>query len=869
MPTACSMCYNHCSVQVLVRDGVATAIEGLPGAPPNYGRMCAKGKSALSGLYSPTRITSPLKRTNPEKGLGVDPQWVEITWEEAMQAIAERLMELRKRNPRGLSGSSFDTSAHGIMGAFVTAFGGDSGTTVPQSSGLFCGNGVHPVAYMMNGSQDHHPDVENCQYMLVLGGGFGTGTGTHAMHLAHQLAEARLERGLKMVVVDPCRTNSGARADQWIPIVPGTDSALCLSMVNVLINELGIYDNQFLRSYTNAAYLIRPDGHYARDPESGKPMVLSLSREVPAPYDEVDAEDMALEGESSAGGEQVRTAFSLLREHLRRYTPEYASEVTTVPAGTIRQIAREFGTAARVGATTIVDGVTLPLRPACAVWYRGIGQHQHGLHQGWAAAMLNITVGAVDVPGGYCHLAATGPWDIPKPGPDGLLNVTNPFLSVMKKSLPVQEVEFDPDDPDLTGMFPAAPYSRTMGGLTLNHPDKFKIEYKVEFWIHARANPMKSAGDPAETAELLKKVGFQLSFAQHHEETSEFADIILPDTHYLERQAPLAGNAYGSFITAPTPGDKQWIFNSQQKVVEPQGEARSWMEALWELAHRAGFADDLYSATNASLQLGPEHRLERDKRYTYADFCDRWMRSWCGDEHGIEYFREHGWAPAPPKREVRHRYPRVFHNGRIPLYLEHWLTGGEAVQAKVKETGIDWGDLSDFEPMVNYRPCWASQEGGDDFPLYLVSPKTGFLTLNTSTIKNPHLQELAWSTGEIFNVGIHPSVAERHGIEHGDTVEIESANGRKATVQARVTQDVHPRVAVAPGNVSKVLSPDEKREIGRGVHLNSFLPYRKERIDVVSAALDACVKIRIRKVEEERTGRPLDSLKKALSLSMR
>ncbi len=848
VPTVCSMCYNHCSIQVLVRDGVATAIEGLPGAPPNHGKMCAKGKSALSGLYSPSRVTRPLKRTNPDKGIGVDPKWEEISWEEALEIITNQLKTLHQRNPRGLSGSSFDTANSEILSPFITAFGGDSGTTIPQSSGLFCGNGVHPVAYMMNGSQDHHPDVESCQYMLVLGGGFGTGTGTHAMHLAQQLAEARVKRGLKMVVLDPCRTSSGARADEWIPTLPGTDSAFCLAVVNVLINELGIYDQEFLAKYTNATYLIRPNGHYARDPEADKPLVLSRSKEMPVPYDHTDPNDMVLEGETEVNGERVNTAFSLLKTHLQSYTPEYASQITTVPASTIRRIAREFGTAARIGATTVVDGVELPLRPACAVWYRGIGQHQHGLHQGWAAAMLNITVGAVDVPGGYCHLAATGPWGIPKAGPDGLLNVTNPFLGVMKKSLPVKKVEFDPDDPDLTGMFPVAPYSRTMGGLTLNHPDKYKIEYKVEFWIHARVNPMKSAGDPVHTAEILKRIPFQLSFVQQHEETSEFADIILPDTHYLERLAPFAHNPYRSFITAPSPGDKEWVFATQQPVIQPIGEARSWPQVLWELAHRADFADDFYSALNALVELGPDHRLVPGQHYSYQEFCDRWMRAWTGDEHGLEYYKNHGWATSPLKREVKHRYPRIFHTGRIPLYLEHWLTGGEAVRAVVDETGIEWGDLSDYEPLVNYRPCWASQEGGDEFPLYLVSPKVGFLTLNTSTIKNPHLQELAWSMGEIFNVGIHPSVAERYGIGDGDTVEIESANGKMVTAKVRITRDVHPRVVSAPGNVSKVLSPDEKQEIGHGVHLNAMLPYRKERIDMVSAALDSCVKIRIQKV---------------------
>ena len=853
IPSVCSMCYNSCTIQVLVRDGVATAIEGLPGAPHNYGKMCAKGKAALSGLYSGARVTRPLRRTNPEKGLNVDPMWEEISWEEAMNIITDRVKDIRENNPGGLSIQTFDlSSASTVSSAFETACGGGrrAATTVPSGVNLFCGRGVHPVALMVNGSSDKQPDFKYTKYLIVFGGGFGTGTGTHAMAFARELADARVERGLKTVVVDPCKTSSGGRADEWIPIVPGTDSAMALSMAHVLVNELGLYDQAFLRSYTNSTYLIRPDGHYARDPQSKKPLVLSLSREVPLPYDEVEPDDMALEGESSAGGEQVRTAFSLLREHLGKYTPEFAERVTTVPAHAIRRIAREFGTAARIGATVEVEKATLPLRPACVVWYRGLGQHQHGLHNGWSAAMLNTLVGAVDVPGGYCGTEHSGPWGIPVEGQDGLIMPGNPHSASWRPSLPVKEAKFDPEDPSMTGMFPVTIMTSIMGGLTLRTPEKFKARPNLEFWIHCRGNPMKSAGSPEETAEILKKIPFQLSLVQHHEETSEFADIILPDTHYLERTLPFALDSYRSFMHSPSPYDQEWAFALQQPVVEPIGEARNWVEVLWELAHRAGLQDDFYAALNASLRLSSENQLKGERTYTFEEFCDLWMREWCGNDQGLEYFKEHGWGTAPLKREVMHRYPRAFHTGRIPLYLEHWLTAGESVRRVVVENQIEWGDISDYEPLVNYKPCQASLEGGEEFPLYLQSPKTGFLTLNTSTIKNPHLQEISHAMGEVFNLGIHPWAAERYGVKSGDVVELQSANGMKVTIEARVTRDVHPYVVSAPGNVSKVLSPNEKELAGEGVHLNGFLSYDLKRIDMVSGALDSCVKVRLNRVKE-------------------
>ncbi len=850
VPTVCTMCYNVCSIQVLVRDGVATAIEGLPEAPPNYGRMCAKGKAALVGLYSPRRVTKPLRRTNPEKGIDVDPRWEEITWEEALDTVAQRIKTTLGRN-RGVSIMSFDNApAHTFIAAFLTACGGGGyASAVPNGVNLFCGRAVHPVAYMVNGSADKQPDFAHCKFLLVFGGGFGTGTGTHAMAFARELADARVKQGLKMIVVDPCKTSSGGRSDEWIPIIPGTDTALCLAMANVLVNELGLYDKDFLCSYTNAPYLIQPNGHYARDEVTGKPLVLSISKEGPVPYDDAEPDDIALETEWVIGGQKVRTAFSLLKDNLKQYTPEYASQVTTIPSETILRIASEFGAAASIGATTSIDGVELPLRPACAVWYRGLGQHQHGLRNGWAAAMLNILVGSVDVPGAYCGTETTGPWGLPYDGEDGLLVASNPWS--MRSSIPVRPAKFDPKDPSLSGMFPVTIGTSVMGGLTFRDPERFNADPNIDVWICSRSNPMKSAGDPRDTAEILKKIPFQVSFVQHHEETSQFADIVLPDAHYLERLAPFTRDSYTRFQHSPSPYDAEWTFSLQQPVVQPMGEARNWLAVLWELAERAGIGDDFYAALNTILMFGPEHRLEPGKGHTYQEFADKWMRAWCGEEHGLAYFKEHGWAPAPVQREVKHRYPRVFHKGRIPLYLEHWLTAGESIKEVVEREEIQWGDLSDYEPLVNFRPCWASQQGGDDFPLYLQSPKVGFLTLSTSTIKNPHLQELSWAMGEIFNAGIHPSVAEAYGLKTGDMAQIESADGGKVAIQVRVTRDVHPLVVSAPGNVARVLSPDEKGEVGQGVHLNSFLPYQLERVDLVSGALDSCVKVRIRKVSSK------------------
>ncbi len=94
----CAMCLlNECGIRVFVKDGVVMKVEGDPDCPTNKGKLCIRGAvSSISGFYSPHRLKTPLKRTNPRKGLDEDPGWVEITWDEALDAIGERLRKIRQ-----------------------------------------------------------------------------------------------------------------------------------------------------------------------------------------------------------------------------------------------------------------------------------------------------------------------------------------------------------------------------------------------------------------------------------------------------------------------------------------------------------------------------------------------------------------------------------------------------------------------------------------------------------------------------------------------------------------------------------------------------------------------------------------------------
>ena len=165
-------------------------------------------------LYSPNRVTTPLKRTNPEKGIGVDPKWVEISWAEAIDTVVEKLKKVRAEDPRGFIGQGFNRMFSNDF-QFYTAFGSAFGTPniyMAGAAAYFCGNNLHPVGYLTNGAFHMEVDVEHCNYFMLIGSQHGFLAGEDTVGNAQRVSDARM-RGMKLVVVDPICTPAAAKAD--------------------------------------------------------------------------------------------------------------------------------------------------------------------------------------------------------------------------------------------------------------------------------------------------------------------------------------------------------------------------------------------------------------------------------------------------------------------------------------------------------------------------------------------------------------------------------------------------------------------------------------------------------------------------------
>src|SRR5574340_129256 len=605
IPSACTICYGGCSILAHRVNGTIIKIEGNPKSPAGSGRLCAKGIAGIMILSDPHRVNTPLRRTNPEKGIGVDPGWKPVSWDEALDEIVERLDKVRAEDPRQLVLQVTTTLSPSSLLFFPFGWAFGTPNMWVAGGGVHCGNGAHAAGGVTHASWSIVPDFKHCNYAIYSGASKGHGAGHAATPNIALAADAR-ERGMRMVVVDPMCNFAAGKANEWVPIRVGTDAALALAMANCLVNELGIYDADYLRDRTNAIYLTRPDGKYARDTQSGKPLIWDTQSASARPYDDPAARGAALEGEYAVDGVPCQPAFARLKAHLKQYTPARGEQITGTPAATIQRLAREFGEAARIGSTIVIDGVTLPYRPASAIFFRGAQGHKNSMYNCFAVDLLNHVVGAADVVGGtlgfnpvcYGHPESGRPYYVPRADRDGLM-ATGAWM--------LPHVPYPPADPrrpdsiGFTELFPLSHVSPLMASSDQEHWwRKFKLPYRPKFMLNYGANSVMSVGNKEAVAESLKNYDFIVSFDLFLNEFSDFADIILPDASYLEVLDPRPNLP---FIFNHPAGQGEWGWPVRQPVAEPTHERRSARDVMLQLAYRLGLGAEINMAVNSYYGL--------------------------------------------------------------------------------------------------------------------------------------------------------------------------------------------------------------------------------------------------------------------------
>ena len=280
--TSCGLCDSVCGIKATVSNGVLTWVEGLPGDLHGGGKLCAKGKSAVGYLYDPDRLKYPMKRTNPVKGIGVDPGWIRITWDEALDLATAKLKDTIAKNGAD-SVLVVARPAPDIWARFVNAIG--TPNRIDHIDECFLGDKI--ISGQILGTKPWGHDFANSKYILTFGWDL---VGKAKVVWARGVTDAK-KKGAKIVSFNPWKgSGTSLVADESISLRPGSDLAVALAMINVILSE-NLYDKAFVDTYTN--------------------------------FPQYEQE---------------------IRANFVPYTPEWAETLSDVPAHDIARIAREFAT---------------------------------------------------------------------------------------------------------------------------------------------------------------------------------------------------------------------------------------------------------------------------------------------------------------------------------------------------------------------------------------------------------------------------------------------------------------------------------------------------------------------------------------------
>ena len=223
------MCACRCGINVTVENGEVRFIQGNPEHPINKGVLCAKGASGIMKQYSPARLTKPLRRkAGSERGQS---EFEEISWEEALTAISERLQRIRDTDPKKFALYTGRDQMQALTGLFAKQFG----TPNYAAHGGFCSvNMAAGLIYTIGGSfwEFGGPDLERSKLFIML----GTAEDHHSNPMKIALGKFKRNGG-RFIAINPVRSGYAAIADEWVPIKPGTDGALLLAIINETIAQ--------------------------------------------------------------------------------------------------------------------------------------------------------------------------------------------------------------------------------------------------------------------------------------------------------------------------------------------------------------------------------------------------------------------------------------------------------------------------------------------------------------------------------------------------------------------------------------------------------------------------------------------------------
>ena len=795
--TYCPNCVSRCGVVATVKDGVFTKVETDPEHP--NATICIKGSASPQVVYSPDRLRYPMKRTRP-KG-EPDPGWVRISWDEALDLAASRLLDIKKQYgaeavvfgrpaPMGSSASDYV----GWLFRLANAFGSPN----LMATTHICQWHKDQGSMHTYGTVVPSPDFERTKCILLWG------HNPNVTWSAHALGISRAKKhGAKIIVVDPHRSGAAAKADAWLRVRPGADGALALAMINVVIEE-NLYDDAFVREWTNGPLLVRDDNDQLL---VGADLRWRDNLDAHVAWDETKQEFAAYRVDGGYSGEGVkpalsgsravtlpdgrrincRPAFARLGDLAAEYSPERSESITWVSAAEVRNAARLFATEL----------------PSCYYSLVGVEQHTNAMQTNRAICLLFALTGQFDAPGSNVHFPKAptnlivGKNFLPKEQASRRLGYAERPLGAAGNPGNVQAYEL---------------YRAAMTGKP----------YPVRAMVMFGGNVLLSNGDTRYGKAALESLDFYLHVDLFPNPSADLADLLLPACSSWEGEAVKPTFDMGEATST-------WM-QLRKVVVPPQHESRPDLEIIFALAKRLGYGDEFWEG---DLEAAFNHQLAPSGITVEA------LRA---SPAGIRFpspTRHRKYAEVDPKTGR----PRGFQtpSGKVEIYSLAFAKHGHPALPVYQEPAVSPYSL----------PRMA-----EDYPLILCGAKiTQFC--NTQQRNIPMLRKQAPDP----IVEIHPGTAADLGIVAAEWVILETVLGG-IKLKVKLNPSLHPSVVFTQHgwwqSCSELGLPGYDHTDPQGANANLLVP--NDQIDPISGSVPhRSYLCRVRKVGIPRSSAKTDA----------
>ncbi|MBL6605032.1 MAG: molybdopterin oxidoreductase family protein [Alphaproteobacteria bacterium] len=598
--TTCYMCACRCGINVHMCDGKVRYIEGNRDHPVNQGVLCAKGSAGIMQHYAPSRLNTPMRRVG-ERGEG---KFEPISWEEALSTATEWLAPIRKDDPSCLAFFTGRDQSQGLTGWWAQQFG----TQNFAAHGGFCSvNMAAAGIYTMGGAfwEFGSPDWERTKLFMI----FGVAEDHDSNPIKMGLSRLK-EREAKIIAVNPVRTGYNAIADEWVGITPGTDGLFVLALIHELMGA-GKVDIDYLCRYTNAPWLVidnpggADDGLFARN-EAGEALIWDKKADKPCAYSEKGITPEMAASVSLADGRRARPVFALMADKYLddKYSPEAVAEATGIPTSQIKSIAYQLAKTAFEEEIVIKQKWTdwkgethseMRGRPVSFHAMRGISAHSNGFQTCRSIHLLQILLGSVECPGGfrfkppYPKPSSAHPAPGRPKGPETPLSGP-PLGYIHGPEDLLVEADGSPQRIDKAYSWDAPFSAHGMMHMVISNAyagDPYPVDVLFMYMANMSWNSSMNSGGVMEMLKAKNEDGEyvipKIIYSDAYEsEMVAFADLILPDTTYLERHDCI------SLLDRPICEPDAVADSIRWPVVEPDRDVRGFQSVLLELGGRLG-----------------------------------------------------------------------------------------------------------------------------------------------------------------------------------------------------------------------------------------------------------------------------------------